>query len=191
MKCEICHKAEAETVLNRKKKDGTMEELYVCKKCAHAERPHTERPSGESPEAFVFGKDGDDPPPFVEDLLKATLGFMKGIAEQGKKSEKKKDVCPACGKKRKDFMDDLRPGCPQCWHVFADVIREHLALSQYGVRHTGRAPDSAPNVDICAQLERQLKAAVRKQDFKKAAAIKRRLEELGGRPANNPPAEDK
>ena len=37
MKCELCHMADAETVLHLKK-DGQDRELYVCKKCAAAAR---------------------------------------------------------------------------------------------------------------------------------------------------------
>ena len=126
----------------------------------------------------------------VEDLLKATLGFVKGIAEAHDKAEGKlKDVCPTCGKKRESFHEDNLLGCPDCWKAFAPDIRERLASTQYGVKHAGRAPESAPRINLCAQLERKLKEAVRRQQFEKAAEIRRRLEELGGRPPA-PPSPD-
>jgi len=184
MKCEICHNADAKAVIHRKKKDGSDEELYVCKECAAAESAKGRQKSDRDHETVVLNSGDEKPPPFVEDLLKATLGFVKGIAEAHDKAEGKlKDVCPSCGKKRDEFQADGRLGCPDCWNSFAADIRDRLAPHQYGVKHTGGMPGSAPSINLCAQLERQLKAAVRRQNFEKAAEIRRRLEELGGRPA--------
>ena len=190
MKCEICHNADAQTVLRRKKKDGTEEELYVCKSCAAASKKKRKSAAGKDPDTVVLNSGDEKPPPFVEDLLKATLGFVKGIAEAHDKAEGKlKDVCPTCGKKREDFHNDNLLGCPDCWKAFAPDIRERLASTQSGVKHAGRAPESAPRINLCAQLERKLKEAVRRQQFEKAAEIRRRLEELGGRPPAPPPPE--
>lgn len=185
MKCEICHKADAAMVLHRKKPDGSEEELYVCKACAQAARPKRGK-SGKNPETVVLNSGNGKPPPFVEDLLKATLGFVKGMAEeQDKAAGKLKDVCPSCGKKRDDFHEDDRLGCPDCWNAFASDLRHELAARHYGTRHIGGAPAAASTVDLCARLERMLKTAVRKQDFEKAEEIRRKLEELGGRPPRN------
>ena len=183
MKCEICHKAEAKAVIHRKKDDGTDEELFVCKECAASASSRKKPKRGSGPETVVLNSGDAKPPPFVEDLLKATLGFVKGIAEaQDKANGKIKDVCPSCGKKREEFQNDGRLGCPKCWNSFAADIRDRLAPHQYGVKHKGGIPGSAPKINLCAQLERQLKTAVRRQNFEKAAEIRRRLEELGGRP---------
>lgn len=179
MKCEICHKANAETVLLRKKEDGPDEELYVCRECAAKADKKLE---GRDPRTVMLNSGDGKPPPFVEDLLKATLGFVKGMAEeQSKAAGKLKDVCPTCGKKRESFHKDGILGCPDCWSAFAIDLRERFTNSQYGVRHIGSTPAAAPRMDICKQLERQLKLAVRRQDFEKAAAIRSKLEELGGR----------
>ena len=161
MKCEICHNADAQTVLHRKKKDGTEEELYVCKSCATAASKKRKSAAAEKdPDTVVLNSGDEKPPPFVEDLLKATLGFVKGIAEAHDKAEGKlKDVCPTCGKKRESFHEDNLLGCPDCWKAFAPDIRERLASTQYGVKHAGRAPESAPRINLCAQLERKLKEA--------------------------------
>ncbi len=44
MKCEICHQADAETAIVRGEGE-TMEELYVCKACAKAERQRRQKKS--------------------------------------------------------------------------------------------------------------------------------------------------
>ena len=88
MKCEICHNADAQTVLHRKKKDGTEEELYVCKSCAvAASRKKKSAAASKDPDTVVLNSGNEKPPPFVEDLLKATLGFVKGIAEAQDKAD--------------------------------------------------------------------------------------------------------
>ncbi len=190
MKCEICHKAEAQTVLHRKKEDGGDEELYVCKECA--EKAKKPKHKGRDPQTVVLNSGDGKPPPFVEDLLKATIGFVKGMAEeQDKASGKLKDVCPTCGMKRDDFHEEDRLGCPDCWTAFASDLRERLADRHYGNHHIGGAPAAAPKVDVCAQLERKLRLAVRRQDFEKAEEIRRKLEELGGRPQRGTPPKDK
>ena len=43
MKCELCHKADAETAIRRG--DGDDDELYVCGACAKAERQRRQKNS--------------------------------------------------------------------------------------------------------------------------------------------------
>jgi len=198
MKCEICHKAEAKAVIHRPKKDGTTEELYVCQTCAQAAKAAQAKESRSSEESdessghIIIGPGDGKPPPFVENLLKATLGFVKGIAE-AEAEKSRPESCPSCGKKRDALIEDGRPGCPECWRVFNLEIREHLLVGQYGTRHKGRSPDAAPAAppDPSVELERKLKIAVKKQQFEKAAQIRRELEKLGKRPPRQKPTEDK
>ena len=71
MKCEICHKADAATVLHRKKKDGSDEELYVCKACAaqsgDAAKRHRPDKKNDGPAQVTFAE--GEPPPFVENFV--------------------------------------------------------------------------------------------------------------------------
>ena len=98
MKCEICKKADAATVMHRKKKDGSDEELYVCKACAAkgAGKPHSK--GDKAKEATKVTVDGENPPTFVENFVKAALGLVEGFAEQ----EKDKRECPGCGRHEGD-----------------------------------------------------------------------------------------
>ena len=161
MKCEICHKADAATVLHRKKKDGSDEELYVCKACAaqsgDAAKRHRPDAKNDGPTKVTFAE--GEPPPFVENFVKAALGLVEGITEQ----EKDKKACPGCGHTWEQIKDEKRVGCPRCYRTFAELIRTEFL--------TGK--------DSRAYLERELKAAVRHQQFEKAAQIRRRLDALG------------
>jgi protein arginine kinase activator len=178
MKCEICHKADAATVLHRKKKDGSDEELYVCKACASAASSGGKKPADKKKDpksgAKVSFAEGE-PPPFVENFVKAALGLVEGIAEQ----EKDRKSCPGCGHTWEQIKEERRVGCPRCYRTFAELIREEFLTSAYGRTHVGEMPRGVTGGDSRAYLERELKAAVKHQLFEKAAEIRRKLDAIG------------
>ena len=93
MKCEICHESDAAAVIHVKK-DGEDKELFVCKACAAKARHAPKKKAEPDKDGPVLSFDGDEEPPeFVKNLVEATLGFMKGVAESGKRKHTK---CPAC-----------------------------------------------------------------------------------------------
>ena len=184
MKCEICHKADAATVLHRKKKDGSDEELYVCKACASAEsnggkKPPNRKKDGKSGTKVSFAE--GEPPPFVENFVKAALGLVEGIAEQ----EKDHKTCPGCGHTWERIKEERRVGCPRCYRTFAELIREEFLSGAYGRTHVGEMPRGVTGRDSRAYLERELKAAVKRQQFEKAAEIRRKLDAIGGNEDND------
>ncbi|MCQ2388578.1 MAG: UvrB/UvrC motif-containing protein [Kiritimatiellae bacterium] len=187
MECEICHKAEAATVLVRKNVAGEDEELFVCKACKSAARHAKKEASapaadGDEPHfaAEVFGPGGEEPPAFVKDLVDATIGFVKGLAQSEKKSSRK---CPVCGRTWEEVADSEALGCPNCWKVFAKDLRGRFLAQQYGPKHAGKIPDAAesPAGESREWLERELKKAVDAEDFRKAAELRRKLDGLEGR----------
>ena len=137
MKCEICHEADAAAVIHVKK-DGEDKELFVCKSCAakarHAPKKKTSDEKGEP--MLTFGGD-EEPPEFVKNLVEATLGFMKGVAESGKRTHTK---CPACKTTWEQIKKSGRLGCPHCWKVFAKSIHETFIAGEYGpnILHSSR-----------------------------------------------------
>lgn len=107
MKCEICHQADAETVLLRGEGE-TAEELYVCKACAKAERQRRQKksqrtrkvtglPPGVSMSITRIGpiEDGDEPPPFIKAIMDAMSGMVDGSEKPSKGSKGGKDEKPA------------------------------------------------------------------------------------------------
>ena len=187
MKCEICHKADAATVLHRKKKDGSDVGLYVCKSCASeaADKKSKKQSGGDgsaSRTKVSFSKD-EQPPPFVENFFKAALGLVEGIAEQ----EKDRKTCPGCGMAWEQIKKERRVGCPRCYRAFAELIREEFLAGAYGRTHVGEMPKGVTGQDSRTYLIRELKAAVKSQKFEKAAEIRRRLDALDGEDAKKPP----
>ena len=111
MKCELCHKADAQTAITRGEGDAA-EELYVCHACAKAERLNRQKksqrtrkvtglppgmsmsitqisrsPDGEITEDSV---DGGNPPPFLGAIMNAFQDMVSDIekAQQSAKAEK-------------------------------------------------------------------------------------------------------
>ncbi len=177
MKCEICHEADAAAVIHVKK-DGEDRELYVCKACAaksrHKKKDPNLKPKGEDAPALELG-DGEEPPEFVKNLVEATLGFMKGVVE----SEQNARTCPACKTTWEQAKDSGHLGCPNCWKAFAKNIRANFLSGQYGPKHVGSMPPNVTGEASRAYLERELKSAVAREDFKRAAALKRLIDALG------------
>lgn len=183
MKCEHCHQADATTAVTVTE-DGARKELYVCAACAAdlrggGEAKKKKAAKASRPKTTVI-KAGENPPPFVEELVKATLGFMKGVAEA---EENERRTCPACHAKWDRIKETGRLGCPACWRTFARKIRAEFLAGAFGPAHVGSAPavDRLSDVpSIRAVLSRDLKAAVAREDFRRAAELKRRLDALDG-----------
>ena len=115
MKCEICHKADAQTAITRGEGEEA-EELYVCNACAKAERQSRQkksqrtrkvtglppgmsmsiteiRPVCDDDETDNEENGDEDPPPFIQDLISAVSDLEKmasEIDENGKKPDAKK-----------------------------------------------------------------------------------------------------
>lgn len=178
MKCELCHEANAATVIHVKQ-DGEEKELFVCKSCAAKSKgaPKKKRHSADKPNSLLAFDDGEEPPEFVKNLVEATLGFMKGVAESGHRTRTK---CPACKTTWEQVKKTGRLGCPNCWKVFAMSIHKTFLLGEYGPKHVGAMPVTVTGEASRAYLERELKAAVAREDFKRAASLKRLIDALDG-----------
>ncbi len=177
MKCEICHEADAETVLHLKK-DGQDRELYVCKKCAKAAHQRKGDNGDKGKPVSVIGPDGK-PPQFVEDFFKAALGLVDGLGHLEEERKNGKKVCPLCHANWETLEQRGTLGCPRCWKTFAAEIRTKFLRGDYGVQHVGAMPEKTTGADSRAYLERELKKAIRLQKYEKAAEIQHRLDALG------------
>ena len=176
MKCELCHTADAETVLHLKK-DGQDRELYVCKKCAAAARHPKKKADGDGESVTVVGS-GEKPPQFVEDFFKAAMGLVDGLGHLEEERKHGKKTCPLCHATWETLEKRGTLGCPRCWKTFAAEIRGKFLRSDYGPVHVGTMPASTTGVDSRAYLQRELKKAIRLQKYEKAAEIQRRLDAL-------------
>lgn len=189
MKCELCHKGEAQVAITLTV-DGKSKELYVCKACAEKNKDQTpnKKQSGTRsghPKLSVMGKSAEDlPQPLVDGLVKATIDFMKGVAEV---EENERRLCPVCKSNWDKIKSSGRISCPSCWKTFAKQIRDEFLASEYAPGHVGSAPavSKLSNVEsVRAVLERELKAAIAREDYHAAASLKKKLDGLDAEKEN-------
>ena len=177
MKCEICHKNDAQTVLHRKE-NGVDRELYVCSECAARESrprrpaPRGARPRGKPDVSVTISGPGDKPPPFIEALLSATADIVNQIAEE----EEENLVCKTCGTKWSDVEETGLLGCPDCWGTFVGKLSARLEAEQRRIAHVGRSPSGATHERRF--LEHKLRDAIRREDYKAAAKLRDQLNAL-------------
>jgi protein arginine kinase activator len=186
MLCELCKHNDAEAVLHRKDENGEDEELYVCRKCLAAndessldgaEINHGDRQSPIKP--TVVTVDGEPPPEFIQNFLDAAVGLIEGVV----KSEKlpKEPKCRVCGSTWTKIKETRALGCPDCWSQFAADIQKTFLAGAYGRKHAGKIPEhTSDGKPSRAFLERELKDAVARQNYRKAAKIRKQLDALEG-----------
>lgn len=184
MLCELCKHNDAECVLTRKDENGEDEELYVCKKC-HAAANAASAPAGPENGGSCNVKptfvtvDGEPPPEFIQNFLDAAVGLIEGVANTGVKPKEAK--CRVCGSTWSKIKESREVGCPDCWSQFGVDIRKEFLAGAYGPKHKGKIPErSSDGRPSRAFLEKELKEAVAKQNYRKAARIRKQLDELYG-----------
>lgn len=195
MKCEICHKAEAETVIYRTA-DGKKCELYVCAKCAEAEKKRAgAKPPAALPDSLrktieELGGDGPGISPAsaqaawkamkdAQSMLDALLGIFEVDGEDGAHSPEAEPSCPVCGITRHEWRKNERLGCPACYKAFAAELQPIVMEMHRSLRHRGKAPERAraavERSRLMDQLRESIGSAVRAEDYERAASLRSEL----------------
>ena len=189
MLCELCHKDEAAGTLHRKDANGEDEELYVCKRCLarHGGATGNGADGGTDSGADdssakngpkIITPDGEEPPAFIRNFLDAAVGLIEGVAKSEAHEERK---CPVCGRTWEQIKEERAVGCADCWAQFGKEIRGEFLGGSYGPRHLGKIPEKTPDGKPSrAFLEKELRDAVARQNYRKAARIRKQLDEMGG-----------
>lgn len=180
MLCELCHKNEASGVLHRKDAQGEEEDLYVCKECLKSNNgkgkadEHDRKSKGQT----TVTSDGEEPPAFIKNFLDAAVGLIEGVAGTGMPKVKK---CPQCGYTWEKIKAERHVGCPDCWAQFGSEIRNEFLTGAYGPKHMGDIPEkTSDGKHSRAFLEKELKEAVARQNYRKAAMLRKELDSLDG-----------
>lgn len=134
MKCEICHKAEAETVFYRES-ESAREELYVCKVCAADQE--------KKPEKAVSVKDADGLNSVMNFIFDTAVKAIDKLTADPTRMIVKVPgpVCSKCRLSEVQLRKTGRVGCPECYTVFRDVLLRMIQGAQPGNKHTGRKPE--------------------------------------------------
>ena len=179
MLCELCHKNEAVGILHRKDANGEDDELYVCKSCLAQKGDkgsESSKGSAKKGKPKIITSDGEEPPAFIRNFLDAAVGLIEGVAKSEAPKEKK---CPVCGRTWEKIKEERVVGCLDCWAQFGKEIRSEFLSGSYGPRHLGKIPEKTPDGRPSrAFLEKELRDAVARQNYRKAARLRKQLDDL-------------
>lgn len=170
MKCEMCHKAEAETAI-RKGVEGESQELYVCQACARKEA-RQEAAADAQASAPPGGAEGLPPAPLMGMILDAAFEIV------GRAVNLSEPACPVCGILRDEYRKRSRLGCPACYEAFAKELETAVFELHRARQHVGKTPEKAKSAWQRQQLENALADAVQGQRFEEAIALRDQLRQL-------------
>lgn len=166
MLCQLCKKQSA-TIHLTEIQNGHREETHLCEGCAEQQ--------GLSIKSQI---------PLNE--LLSTLLSAQGHAKGGPKDEDSTaagTACPTCGMTLKEFGKKSLLGCPGDYDLFKPQLEPLIEKSQAGHnRHCGKVPSRTPKqakhqIEL-AQLQKDLDAAVRAEDYESAATLRDRIKQL-------------
>lgn len=159
MKCEVESCENEATVHLTEIREGKKHEMHLCERCA-AERG--------LPGKTHFS---------ISDLL-------AGIASQAQKQTRrgKEVACPVCTTTLSQFQSSGRFGCPDCYTTFKDDVQGLVEKIHDASQHVGKVPrrvgsDISLQKDI-RQLQIDLKKAIRREDYEKAAALRDQIKQV-------------
>ena len=88
-------------------------------------------------------------------------------------------VCGVCGCTLENFLSTGLLGCENCYRVFDDYLAEYIRGYQGATTHVGM--DARPvSVDV-EDLYRELAELSEKQEYEKAAKVKRKIDAMLGK----------
>jgi len=155
MQCQLCKKSPA-TVHLTQIVENEIKKVDLCESCAKEKGIND--PTGFSLADLLLG-------------LGASQKMEEATAATGSEV-----VCPSCGFTQADFKKTGRLGCARCYEVFADGLEALLKGMHKGTQHKGKVPPAlrraAAEKAQLSRLEAELKAAISREDFEKAATLR-------------------
>lgn len=150
MKCDRCDK-EAVVHLTQVV-NGEMKEVHLCE--AHAVEQGIDLNS----------------PISITDILMGLNSPQKSIASE------LSQACPRCGMGREEFRKTGRLGCPECYKTFMAELTMAIKAMHHSAQHVGKIPEregvQTRIKSKIARLQKELEAAVAREDFENAARLR-------------------
>ena len=191
MLCDVCKKQDA-TIHIQEIINNTKKVIHLCSECAVKK--------SQSDPAFDFG--GFNLAEMLYNISESQEG-IPGLTDDSK-SEPTKEIidskaicCPNCKWPLKALRQTGRVGCPECYHVFSDVITNALGNMHRGKLHVGKKPGSVSSTDQSSNkmlelmnLQKELDEVVQREEYEKAAEIRDKINNLKEK-INLPEGKDK
>ncbi len=179
MLCDKCLKKEA-TVLYTEIINGMKKEQHLCEECA------TDYTS------FQLGNTLINSELSLNHLLSTLLeAYNTGnTVETGRKPAV---VCSQCGTSFREFMQNGKFGCAQCYRSFHNELSKTLKGIQGAVNHTGKRPKGyisttdriLKDMTETERLGLKLQEAIEKEEFEEAARLRDIIRQMKKEETNN------
>lgn len=152
MICDFCHEREAVIFMEQMTGIGQRRKINICFDCA------IERGISPDPKS-IEGSIGN---------------LFKELSEISKKvAEKENKVCPVCGTKLGEIKKIGKTGCPECYAIFKNDIRQYLEKNGIKNVFKGSMPARLSTIHSVLNdrviLQNKLNDAIEKEDYEKAA----------------------
>lgn len=159
MKCEVCGDRKAvihiQQVIGKEKVD-----LHLCEECAL--------------ERGIAGGEGR--------IELSISSLLNGLVDMRKPKAARDKACAKCGSTWELISRREKMGCPECYTSFAKEVRTYLGKAGVRGTHKGKLPQRLLTyktylMDVI-KLKENLKEALKKEDYEKAARLRDRIQEL-------------
>lgn len=163
MLCQACKERTA-TIHLTELADGQRCETHLCQQCAESQ--------GLTIKSQIP----------LNELLNTLLSAGPQAADSsGPQALQSEHPCPDCGMTLKQFSKESLLGCPHDYEEFENELTPLIEQTQNGkTQHVGKVPTRVPaqqQKDIALKnLQRQLAAAVKNEDYETAAQLRDQIE---------------
>jgi protein arginine kinase activator len=161
MLCDNCGKEMAKVHYKEIRDDKTVE-FNLCEKCA------LEKGIQVSPKQNAF----------------SISNILAGMVDEAGSSTAK---CQSCGLSYAEFRESGRLGCGDCYGAFREQLKPLLRRIHGASVHMGKSPRASEGmlekIREIEDLKLELKGAIEKEDFEKAAEIRDQIKTLESKEA--------
>jgi protein arginine kinase activator len=161
MLCQKCGKNEAKVQFTNIE-DKKKQVLNLCLECAQEAGYENSVSSGSMVGSFLAG--------IIPDSATASAKSLPKLK------------CSGCGLTYAEFGRNGQLGCSRCYGTFFDHLKDLLRRIHGSTQHVGKVPRSSREKFIARRelnkLQQQMKKAIEKEDFEKAAGLRDQIRKL-------------
>ncbi len=173
MKCQICGNRDAAEKIHLNI-NGKKSTVAVCPECAQKVAGTIFPGSGSLYESAGLGN-----------LASALYGLTEAAQSAvGPEILKAVNKCPVCGMTYDEFVRGGKLGCSECYSTFRSRLLRPLKQIHGTYEHVGKIPErgggTLKNTRRLSELERKLDAAVKDQEFERAAELRDEIKAIKG-----------
>jgi len=170
MLCQICNKNKA-TVHYKVNMNGNISETNLCSACA-------EKHGFGAKQLFVnIGQEASE---VGQDGLFG--GLFAAMSDDNADKSRKRNVCPECGMRFSDFLQDGRIGCAECYKTFSSDLYPAIKRIHGRGGHCGKVPkgksDEIEKKRKIEELRAKLNKSVEEQEYELAAKYRDEIRAL-------------